>query len=112
MQGSFRLGSAGVIPATGTARVAAGAAFYMNTFSQTLARIEGSGTFGEVNPTHTSPLLTVTSAIAPGMGEDALGTLTISGGAINIADGTALEIDVDAQGNSEDDSTNFGGYEQ
>lgn len=100
MQGSFRLGSAGVIPATGTARVAAGAAFYMNTFSQTLARIEGSGTFREVVNNGTK-LLTVTSAIAPGMGADALGTLTISGGAINIADGTALEIDVDAQGNSD-----------
>lgn len=101
MQGSFRLASAGVIPATGTARVAAGAGFYMNTYAQTLARIEGSGTFGEVNPTHTSPLLTVTSAIAPGMGADALGTLTISGGAINIADNTALEIDVDNAGHSD-----------
>ena len=100
MQGSFRLGSAGVIPATGTARVAAGAGFYMNTYAQTLARIEGSGTFGEVVNNGTK-LLTVTSAIAPGMGADSLGTLTISGGAINIADGTALEIDVDAQGNSD-----------
>ena len=99
MQGGFRLGNSGVIPATGTARVAAGAAFYMNTYAQTLARIEGSGTFGELN--RPGSQLTVTSAIAPGMGEDALGTLTISGGAINIADGTALEIDVDAQGNSD-----------
>ena len=99
MQGGFRLGNSGVIPATGTARVAAGAAFYMNTYAQTLARIEGSGTFGELE--RTGSQLSVTSAIAPGMGADALGTLTISGGAINIANGTALEIDVDAQGNSD-----------
>jgi uncharacterized protein with beta-barrel porin domain len=100
MQGPFRIAASGVIPATGTARVAAGAAFYMNTFSQTLARIEGSGTFGEVVNNGTK-LLTVTSAIAPGMGEDDLGTLTISGGEINIADNTALEIDVDNAGHSD-----------
>ena len=99
MQGGFRLGNSGVIPATGTARVAAGAAFYMNTYAQTLARIEGSGTFSELN--RPGSQLSVTSAIAPGMGAEELGTLTISGGAINIADGTALEIDVDAQGNSD-----------
>ena len=100
MQGPFRLAASHVIPATGTARVAAGASFYMNTFSQTLARIEGSGGIGEVVNNGTK-LLTVTSAIAPGMGEDALGTLTISGGEINIADNTALEIDVDNAGHSD-----------
>lgn len=101
MQGEFRPGAVGVLPPNCTARVAAGAYFSMNTYAHTLARIEGSGTFRDVNPTTTSPLLSVTSAIAPGMGADSLGTLTISGGAINIADGTALEIDVDAQGNSD-----------
>ena len=100
MQGYFRLGNPGVIPATGTARVNAGAYFYMNQQAQTLARIEGSGTFGEVIKNGTK-LLSVTSAIAPGMGADAPGTLTISGGGINIADNTALEIDVDAVGNSD-----------
>ncbi len=93
MQGVFRLGVSGAIPFTGTARVNAGAHFSMNTFAQTLARIEGSGTFGEVVRNGTK-LLTVTSAIAPGMGADAPGTLTISGGEINIEDGAALEIDV------------------
>ena len=50
-------------------------------------------------------LLTVTSAIAPGMGADSPGTLTISGGAINIGtnenETVALEIDVDAAGHSD-----------
>ena len=105
MQGEFRPGTVGVLPATCTARVAAGAYFSMNTYAHSLARIEGSGTFREVNPTTTSPLLTVTEAIAPGMGADSLGTLTISGGAINIGtnetETVALEIDVDAAGNSD-----------
>ena len=100
MQGYFRLGNPGVIPATGTARVNAGAYFYLNQQPQTLARIEGSGTIGEVLKNGTK-LLSVTSAIAPGMGADSLGTLTISGGGINIADNTALEIDVDENGNSD-----------
>ena len=104
MQGDFRLGAAGVIPATGTARVNAGGAFYMNTFAQTLARIEGSGIIGEVVKNGTK-LLTVTSAIAPGMGADSLGTLTVSGGAINFApaenEKIALEIDVDEEGQSD-----------
>ena len=100
MQGPFRLGNSNVIPATGTARVASGAGFYMNTYAQTLARIEGSGTFGEVVNNGTT-LLTVTSAIAPGMGADSLGTLTVTGGAINIENGTSLEIDVDASGNND-----------
>ncbi len=100
MQGDFRLGNPGVIPATCTARVNAGAFFHMNTYAQTLARIEGSGTFDEVIKNGTK-LLSVTSAIAPGMGADAPGTLTISGGGINIADNTTLEIDVDTAGNSD-----------
>lgn len=98
MQGPFRLGGNNVLPATATARVAAGAAFLMNTMHQTLARIEGSGTFSDVNPTQTSPLLSVTSAIAPGMGADEVGTLTVSGGGIDIASGTALEIDIGENG--------------
>ncbi len=104
MQGPFRLGNPGAIPATCTARVNAGATFYMNTYAQSLARIEGSGTFSDVVNNGTQ-LLTVTSAIAPGMGADAPGTLTVSGGAINFApaenEKIALEIDVDASGNSD-----------
>ena len=101
MQGRISLGKNNCCLPTITARAAAGADINMNTFQQTFARIEGSGSFVGVNPSQTSPLLSVTSAIAPGMGADSLGTLTISGGEINIADGTALEIDVDAQGNSD-----------
>lgn len=101
MQGRISLGKNDCCLPTITARAAAGADINMNTFQQTFARIEGSGSFVGVNPTHTSPLLSVTSAIAPGMGADAPGTLTISGGGINIADNTALEIDVDENGNSD-----------
>ena len=101
MQGAFRLDRSDAIPATGTARVAAGAYFYAtNQQSQALARIEGSGTFGMAVHNGTR-LLTVTSAIAPGMGTNEVGTLTISGGGINISNGAALEIDVDAEGNSD-----------
>ena len=100
MQGEFRAGNPGVIPATCTARVAAGASFSPNTYPLTLARIEGSGTFKQVLNNGTK-LLTVTSAIAPGMGTNTVGTLTVSDGPINIADGVALEIDVDAGGNSD-----------
>lgn len=100
MQGEFRAGDSGVIPATCTARVAAGASFSPNTYPLTLARIEGSGTFKQVLNNGTK-LLTVTSAIAPGMGTNTVGTLTVSDGPINIEDGVALEIDVDAAGNSD-----------
>ena len=100
MQGRISLGKNNCCLPTITARAAAGADINMNTFQQTFARIEGSGSFVGVNPTHTSPLLSVTSAIAPGMGADAPGTLTLDGG-INIADNTALEIDVDENGNSD-----------
>ncbi|MBR4615826.1 MAG: hypothetical protein IKO55_09485, partial [Kiritimatiellae bacterium] len=84
----------------GTVRVNSGARFALNNCSQSLARIEGSGTFAGVNPTTSSPLLSVTSAIAPGMGADSLGTLTLDGG-INIADDTVLEIDVAPDGTSD-----------
>ena len=104
MQGRISLGkNNGCLP-TITARAAAGADIYMNTYEQTFARIEGSGSFAGVNPSQTSPLLTVTSAIAPGMGADSLGTLTLDGG-INIGtnenETVALEIDVDAAGHSD-----------
>jgi hypothetical protein len=98
MQGDFRLGASGVIPAACTMRVAAGANFIMNGYSQTLARIEGSGS---IYGTSSSAVLTVTSAIAPGMGADSLGTLTVMDHALNLADDVALEIDVDAEGNSD-----------
>jgi hypothetical protein len=100
MQGGFSMGANDQMDAGKTACVNAGTTFNMNTYQQTFARIEGSGSFVGVNPTRTSPLLTVTSAIAPGMGADAPGTLTLDGG-INIADNTALEIDVDENGNSD-----------
>ncbi len=101
MQGTFRLGNPGVIPATGTARVNAGAYFILNQQAQTLARIEGSGNFMGVIHNGTK-LLSVTSAIAPGMGADSPGTLTLDG-AINFPenDTLALEIDVDEEGNSD-----------
>ena len=100
MQGEFRAGNPGVIPTTCTARVAAGAYFSPNTYALTLARIEGSGKFCQLL-NNGAKLLTVTSAIAPGMGADSPGTLTLEGGGINIADNTALEIDVDEEGNSD-----------
>ena len=100
MQGEFRTGNPGVIPATCTARVAAGASFSPNTYPLTLARIEGSGTFKQVLNNGTN-LLTVTSAIAPGMGTNTVGTLTVSDGPINIEDGVVLEIDLDAEGHSD-----------
>ena len=100
MQGRISLGKDNGCLPTITARAAAGADIYMNTYEQTFARIEGSGSFAGVNPSRTSPLLTVTSAIAPGMGADSPGTLTLDGG-INIADSTALEIDVAIDGNSD-----------
>ena len=81
----------------------AGAYFRANTSYHTFARIEGSGSFTQ-NYDHN---LTVWQAIAPGMGTNTLGTLTVSGGPINIADGVALEIDVDAAGNS--DCFNYSG---
>ena len=98
MQGTVSIGSNDPLPATLTARVAT--RFAMNTFRQTFARIEGIGRFTEVVHNGTR-LLTVTSAIAPGMGADSLGTLSIQGGAINIADNVALEIDVDEDGGSD-----------
>ena len=105
MQGRISLGKNNCCLPTITARAAAGADINMNTYQQTFARIEGSGSFVGVNPSQTSPLLTVTSAIAPGMGADSLGTLTISGGGINIGtndnETVALEIDIDAAGNSD-----------
>ena len=75
----------------------AGAYFRANTSYHTFARIEGSGAFTQ----NTDRNLTVWQAIAPGMGTNTLGTLTVSGGPINIADGVTLEIDVDAAGNSD-----------
>ena len=98
MQGEFRLGAAGVIPATCTARVNTGANFILNGQDQTLARIEGSGSFSGFTRTET---LSVTGAIAPGMGADSLGTLTVAHNICDIADDVALEIDVDENGNSD-----------
>ena len=100
MQGTVSIGVNGAVPDTGTVRVNSGARFALNNNSQSLARIEGSGTFAGVNPTTSSPLLSVTSAIAPGMGADSLGTLTLDG-ECNIADDTALEVDVAADGTSD-----------
>ena len=100
MQGDFRLGASNVLNSNITMRVAAGANFIMNgaNYCQTLARIEGSGS---IYGTSSSAVLTVTSAIAPGMGADSLGTLTVMDHALNLADDVVLEIDVDAAGNSD-----------
>ena len=99
MQGDFRLGANNVLNSNIAMRVAAGANFIMNTYSQTFARIEGSGSIWGTG-TETA-ILTVTSAIAPGMGADSLGTLRVVDHALNIADDVALEIDVDTEGNSD-----------
>ena len=96
MQGTGSIGADGAIPATGTVRVNGGAQFSLNNHSQSISRIEGSGSFAGVQNGGTK-FLSVTSAIAPGMGADAPGTITIDG-PINIADGTALEIDVASDG--------------
>lgn len=98
MQGTVSLGANGALPATATVRVNSGARFNMNGRSQTLARIEGTGSFVSVNTG--TPLLSVTTAIAPGMGADSPGALTLDGGC-NIADNTTLEVDVAADGTSD-----------
>lgn len=105
MQGNFAtFGSMrNAINTNCTVCVNAGCSFRANTSYHTFARIEGSGSFTQ-NYDHN---LTVWQAIAPGMGTNTLGTLTVSGGPINIADGVALEIDVDAAGNS--DCLNYSG---
>jgi hypothetical protein len=72
----------------------------MNTYSQRLARIEGCGSIWGTGAAGTATL-TVTSAIAPGMGANALGTLRVVEHALDIEDDVALEIDVDTEGNSD-----------
>lgn len=98
MQGSYRPSSANNLNPNIAARVNAGADFSMNGQSQTFARLEGSGTFKEMSA---SAVLTVTKAIAPGMGADSLGTLSFSNYGATIANDVALEIDVDENGNSD-----------
>ena len=101
MQGNYRLGGNELLNSNITARVNAGANFYMNSRSQTFARLEGSGLFGGMSA---SEVLTVTEAIVPGMGTNSLGTLTFDAAAA-IANDVALEVDVDENGNS--DSLNY-----
>ena len=105
MQGNFAtFGSMrNAINTNCTVCVNTGCSFRANTSYHTFARIEGSGSFTQNYDRN----LTVWQAIAPGMGTNTLGTLTVSGGPINIADGVALEIDVDATGNS--DCFNYSG---
>lgn len=98
MQGSFRLGGSNVLSSNVAVRVNAGAYFIMNTYSQSIARLEGSGKVQSQNLTET---LSVTKAIAPGMGPLSLGTLTVDHDICDIADDVALEIDVDEDGNSD-----------
>ena len=98
MQGNYRPSSANNLTPNIAARVNAGSDFSMNSFSQTFARLEGSGRFQEMSA---SAVLTVTSAIAPGMGADSLGTLSFSDYGAASADDVALEIDVDENGNSD-----------
>ena len=99
MQGSFAVatGLRNAIGTNATICVNAGARFRMNGAYHEFSRIEGSGEYAGM----VSRNITVKEAIAPGMGADALGTLTISGGACSINDGVTLEIDVDAAGNSD-----------
>ena len=98
MQGSYRLGGNELLNSNITVRVNSGAGFSMNTFSQSLARLEGSGHFGGTSAT---AVLTVTEAIAPGMSTNSLGTLSFPDYGATIADDVALEIDVDENGNSD-----------
>ena len=99
MQGNFATwgGLRNSLNTNCTVCINAGCNFRANTSYHTFARIEGSGSFTQ----NTDYNFSVWQAIAPGMGTNSLGTLTISGGPMNIADGVALEIDVDAAGNSD-----------
>ena len=99
MQGNFAtFGSMrNAINTNCTVCVNAGCSFRANTSYHTFARIEGSGSFTQNYDRN----LTVWQAIAPGMGTNSLGTLTVSGGPVNILDGVALEIDLDAEGHSD-----------
>ena len=99
MQGNFATwgGLRNSLNTNCTVCINAGCNFRANTSYHTFARIEGSGSFTQNYDRNFS----VWQAIAPGMGTNSLGTLTISGGPMNIADGVALEIDVDAAGNSD-----------
>ena len=98
MSGGYRPGGNEMLNSNITARVNAGASFKMNTYSQTFARLEGSGLFDEMSA---SAVLTVTEAIAPGMGTNSLGTLSFSDYGATIANDVALEIDLDENGNSD-----------
>jgi hypothetical protein len=100
MQGDYRLGGSNLLNSNITVCVNTNANFIMNgdTYCQTIARLEGSGS---VHGTSSIAILTVTEAIAPGMGADLLGTLRVVDHALDIADDVALEIDVDASGNSD-----------
>jgi len=100
MQGEFRLGTSNVLNSNVTVRVNSGAHFIMNSYNQSVARIEGSGIFESAfsNP---SERLSITKAIAPGMSADSPGTLTVANNICNIADDVVLEIDVDENGNSD-----------
>ena len=96
MQGDIKLIYSDILNKDITMRVNAGASFLMNGKSQTFARIEGSGLICSAS---SGAKLTVTKAIAPGMGQDRLGTLKITDTACYIADGVVLEIDADGNGN-------------
>ncbi len=96
MQGNYRPSSANNLNPDIAVRVNAGANFHMNGNSQTFARLEGSGMFREMSA---DAVLTVTKAIAPGMGTNSLGTLSFSNYGATIANDVALEIDVDENGN-------------
>ncbi|MBR2839570.1 MAG: hypothetical protein IKE55_12345 [Kiritimatiellae bacterium] len=98
MQGSYRPSSANNLNPSFVVCVNAGANFSMNRQSQTFARLEGSGRFQEMSD---SAVLTVTEAIAPGMGTNSLGTLSFSDYGATIEDDVALEIDLDENGNSD-----------
>ena len=100
MQGTYRLGANNALNSNITVRVNSGANFIMNTRNQSVARIEGSGTFKSVEP-NPYEKLSITEAIAPGMGTNSLGTLTVKNDICDIADDVALEIDVDTAGNGD-----------
>ena len=80
-----------------TVFVNANTSFRANTSYHKFARIEGCGSFTQ----NTDFNFTVWQAIAPGVGTNTLGTLTVSGGPVKIEDGVVLEIDLDAEGHSD-----------
>lgn len=94
-QGTLTMGSYSNFPATVKLYVRNGAVFNGNTMLQTLSTLGGTGRV--TNPS----TLTLTDALAPGYGTNTIGTLTLAGALGEVKDGAELQIDLDAEGNSD-----------